>query len=54
MILRGLKFLRSPVITPASTRGIDVVGDQLGVHAQVAAVHQVGQDRIRNAANPTL
>src|SRR5271157_4758729 len=30
------------------------VGDQLGVHSQVLAVHQAKQDRVGDGANPTL
>ena len=54
MILRGLKFLRAPVMHARFDQRNHAVGDQLAVHAQVLTVHQEGQHRIGNSADARL
>ena len=50
---------RLQVLAPAvDDSGLDqryhIVGDHLGVNAEILAVHQIGQNRVGDCAYPTL
>ena len=54
MILRGLKFLRAPVMHSGFDQRNHAVRNQFAVDAKILAIHQHGQHRVWNSADAGL